>query len=358
MYKVISANRSSKREPKNWRIFEKEAVEKHFGEVIDCDGEDGCSVLETYKKHKDSVEYIRWYPDPELMNKSEYDGMVDQSDEIGDVPYLVNSAHGFKSVQCKDAAFGSWRKNNVSCPDFFVFETYEDFKERLEASSFTYPVLIRVNDSVAGNHTKLIESEKSFEESRVEILKYKDHSSGIDTKLMCVEFLDTIDKELDVNVSFRIHATSRDVISGYARVVSSKDWLAITAGKFNIKDIDKWIYYNRVCEKICKDYKEEICKSISSLGLNMQGVDVVIDQKKEKISFLEVQPTYASGYPMIGYCGYYPPFFNPSEPSLVNFLLQNKSALEKEIPMYYNNWLDKNNHFDLMYKSLKNVWSQ
>ena len=29
------------------------------------------------------------------------------------------------------------------------------------------------------------------------------------------------------------------------------------------------------------------------------------------------------------------------------------SVLEKEIPMYYNNWLDKNNHFDLVYKELK-----
>ena len=34
MYKVISANRSSKREPKNWRIFEKEAVEKHYNQAI------------------------------------------------------------------------------------------------------------------------------------------------------------------------------------------------------------------------------------------------------------------------------------------------------------------------------------
>ena len=245
----------------------------------------------------------------------------------------------------------------MSCPDFFVFDTCQEFKQGLEDSDFTYPVLIRVNDSVAGNHTKLIKCEKDFEQNKLEILKYKSHSSGIDTKLMCVEFLDTVDDDLDVNVSFRIHATSKDVISGYARVVPSKDWLAITAGKFDIKNIEKWIYYNRVCEKICKDHKEEICKSVSSLSLNMQGVDVVIDQKRQKISFLEVQPTYASGYPMIGYCGYHPPFYNPSEPSLVNFLLQNKTILEKEIPMYYNNWLDKKNHFDLMYKSLKNVWS-
>ena len=74
--------------------------------------------------------------------------------------------------------------------------------------------------------------------------------------------------------------------------------------------------------------------------------------------FLEVQPTYASGYPQEGYCGYVKPFYNPSDPNLVKFLVDNKSSLIKEIPMYYNNWLDKQNHFDMVYKELyEYVWS-
>lgn len=40
MYQVISANRSPKRAPKNWRIFEKESLEKYFGKVIDKDSKE------------------------------------------------------------------------------------------------------------------------------------------------------------------------------------------------------------------------------------------------------------------------------------------------------------------------------
>ena len=40
MYKVISANRAPKKTNKNWRIFEKEMMEKHFGKVLNVNGED------------------------------------------------------------------------------------------------------------------------------------------------------------------------------------------------------------------------------------------------------------------------------------------------------------------------------
>ena len=104
---------------------------------------------------------------------------------------------------------------------------------------------------------------------------------------------------------------------------------------------------------IIKENEEEIVRAVHVLGLNHQGVDLVVDQTNNKVCFLEVQPTYASGYPQEGYCGYVKPFYNPSDSYLVKFLVDNKDSLIKEIPMYYNNWLDKNNHFDLVYKELK-----
>ena len=76
MYKVISANRAPNRANKNWRIFEKEALERYFGKVLDVNGEDSKSVLNAFNEHKDTIEYIRWYPDPELMTLNEYNGMV------------------------------------------------------------------------------------------------------------------------------------------------------------------------------------------------------------------------------------------------------------------------------------------
>ena len=53
MYSVISANRGISKLNKNWRVFEKEMLEKHFGKVLDVDGEDGQSVLKEYEKHKE-----------------------------------------------------------------------------------------------------------------------------------------------------------------------------------------------------------------------------------------------------------------------------------------------------------------
>ena len=225
----------------------------------------------------------------------------------------------------------------------------------MENAAFTFPFLVRANDSVAGDHTFLVRDKSQIENAVKLSLDNLKNFNGIDSKAICVEFINTIDKDRDVNFSFRIHATSSDVISGYGRVVSSSDWLAITAGKFSMKNMDNWIYYNALCEKICIKYKKEICKAVESLGLNMQGVDVVIDQDKGKPCFLEVQPTYASGYPQEGFCGYFKPFYNPSNPDLVNYLIKEKDSLITQIPMYYNNWLDKKNHFDLMYRSLKNL---
>ena len=82
MYKVISANRSSHKAPKNWRVFEQENLEKHFGRVLNVDGEDGYSVLDAHKKYKDTLEYIRWYPCPETCNSQEYTGILLQDKEI------------------------------------------------------------------------------------------------------------------------------------------------------------------------------------------------------------------------------------------------------------------------------------
>ena len=87
------------------------------------------------------------------------------------------------------------------------------------------------------------------------------------------------------------------------------------------------------------------------------GTIAVVADSNE-LYFLEVQPTYATGFSKVGYCGYFPPFYNPSDPELVKFILQNKSELEQKIPLYYFNWLDKNNHFKEVFKELKrHVWS-
>ena len=58
MYRFISPNKSPNRKTKNWRVFEREAVEKHFGRVIDCNGENGHSVLDTYFTQESASELM------------------------------------------------------------------------------------------------------------------------------------------------------------------------------------------------------------------------------------------------------------------------------------------------------------
>jgi len=99
-------------------------------------------------------------------------------------------------------------------------------------------------------------------------------------------------------------------------------------------------------------FSKEIVEAVHSLELNHQGVDAIYDFDNDKLCFLEVQPTYASGYPN-GMGSYRPPFYNPYDKTLVNYLVENEAELIKLFPRYYNNWLDKNNHFNLVYKNLK-----
>ena len=350
MYKVIAANRGPQKAPKNWRVFEKESMERHFGPVLDVNGEDGHSVLEAYEKYKDTLEYIRWYPCPETCNQDEYNGILQQDSQI-DLKYLTNSAEGFLAVQSKEVCFDRWKKAGVNCPDFFSFENKEDFHNKLSESGIQYPFLIRVNNSVGGKDTTIVRQESEIENALNLTENQNQNRVGINRKMMCVQFINTIHK--DVNVSYRIHVSGNKVISGYGRVVSKDNWLAITAGSFRPEQVNNWVYFNKLCQEMMVEKEEEIVKSVHALGLNHQGVDLVVDEDKKELCFLEVQPTYASGYPSVGFCGYYPPFYNPSDPNLVRFLQDNANVLEKEIPMYYHNWLDKQNHFDLVYTELK-----
>lgn len=397
LYKVISASRGpNKNMRKNWRIFEKEALEKYFGPVLDVPCDDGHSILDAFKNHNDSIKYIRWYADPELTNKYEYEGMIKQNNEIGNLDYITSSVPGFVNVQSKEICFKTWEENNIRCPKSFVFESNKDFYQKFKKNKFKFPVLLRINNSVAGEHSYLIgqKSRKLFDfkpinfynelktgpysfssllnntimESRFVNSKTKlDHyldrldndweefkrdKRGIETKKMCVELIDTVDRKRNVNISFRVHVSGDKVISGYARTSNPDDWVAIM-GKFDKKMSESWLYYNKLCEKLCVEREEEICQAVHVLGLNHQGVDFVLNQNNNEIYFLEVQPTYATGYTKDGYGDYNPPFFNPSYPKLVKYLIEERDYLESQIPRYYSNWLDKENHFDLVYKCLR-----
>lgn len=353
MYTVISANRSSKKANKNWRIYEKKYLEKYFGKVIDVDGEDGISVLNAYKKYQNSIKYIRWYPCPEDITSEEFEGILDQKNVIGDLPYICSSAKGVIYSQCKDKAFEKWKENNIPIPKFFTFLSKDEFISKYEKSDIEFPFLIRLNNGVAGYDSFKVNSKKELDERLPKILDLLSKDvKCIELKCICVELIDAIDKEYNVNHSFRIHVSGNRVISGYGRVSDPNDWVAIS-GKFSKNIQNAWIEYNLKCERLMNEYEDLIVKSVKSLEQNIQGVDIIFD-RNEKPIFLEVQPTYASGYPFFSHPSqpYKRPFFNPYQKELVKFIKKNKSFLAKNCPRYYFNWLDKKNHFHLVYKTL------
>ena len=221
-----------------------------------------------------------------------------------------------------------------------------------------YPFLLRVNNSVGGFYTYKVDDESMLDNCLskldTDFEKYVNPNVRIQTVKMCVKMVNSVAN--GVNTSYRIHVAGDRVISGYARVVDESEWCAITAGKFKMEHINNFVAYNKLCETIMTEYESHICQAVHLLGLNHQGVDVIIDQDTNELCFLEVQPTYASGYPPetgVGVGTYKPPFWNPADDGLIKFLQENRNKLENHLPRYYHNWLDKKNHFDLVYKSLK-----
>ena len=188
-----------------------------------------------------------------------------------------------------------------------------------------------------------IESEQYF--NQIEDI-YKTHYSKYSTtNKICVDYIDTKTPE-NYNLSYRIIVAGNKIITGYARLSQFNDWVAIT-GKFKPEMAEDFVKYQKRCEEICKTYEHEIINSVHSLGLDLQGVDVIEDNQGN-IYILEVQPGFSCGYPEWG-----GPFYNPRYPELVKFLTNNEDRLKKEIPFYYNNWLDKNVLFNKVFTNLK-----
>ena len=331
---IISAGRSFKRTwKKNWRVFEREACQKYFGEIIDVNCEDGYSVVSSYNKFH--PQYIRWYPDPELTTLKEWDSMAVQANEC-DVKH-INHPKGFDQVQCKEKAFEVWQKNGIKVP-------YWGYNQ---CDIVDYPILVRLNDDVAGGSTILVTTPE-------ELIWVEDPDTGrIGTRMIWVEFVNT--EWRGHKRSFRIHVAGDKIISGYARI--GQDWCVVTKGFKPSMERD-WVDAQKDCERLIQLHGEEIIRSVKVLGLNMEGVDIIIAKDDDTLTpiFLEVQPTYASGYSHIGYANYYPPYWNPSpilHPELVQFITNNITMLKREIPRYCDYWLDKRNHFDAVYKALR-----
>jgi len=315
-----------------WRPYELEAAKKHLGE-------------ETVFS---DAEYFVWRHNTECVSPS----VFSQSQQIEEqykliVPNgkIINPMSSYKYTNNKDACFDVWKENKISIPRFFTYKNREEFEKK----KFDYPFLIRLNDGVTGEDTYLIENKEQLEECFPKVEQAYKLKNRINTEKICVEFIDT---SIDggYKTSYRIIVAGNQVIVGYARV--SDDWLAITK-QFTNEKKPYFVEQNKRLNKIIKDNHDEIVRSVRVLGLHHVGIDAITD-KNNKLYFLELQPFYFSGRPYNHPNPTSPPYWNPYKPQeLVDWLTKEKNNLSHEIPLYYENWLNKQNHFDLCYKSLK-----
>ena len=321
-----------------WRVFEKKYLEKHFGEITNL------TIGSEYSKEELSkFEYAIWRPNTEESKPWEVKWMIDLCNNMPNTKH-INSPKSFINYHAKDSCFNVWKAKNIPHPKYITYDNHKDFSRDL---NFKTPFLIRLNNMCSGRGSYLINNQSDLND-KFNVLE-SEHVNQKErfptTKKMCVEFIDAKTSE-GYNLSYRIIVSGNSIVTGYARLSTANDWVAIT-GKFKTEMSGDFVKYQKRCEKICKDYHEQIVNSVHSLGLDLQGVDLIEDSKGN-IYILEVQPGFSCGYEEWG-----GPFYNPNYPELVKFLVEHKDRLEKEIPFYYFNWLNKETLFNKVFQNLK-----
>lgn len=332
-----------------WRVFELESCQKYFGLSMDGRPED----MNVAAIHRCGAKTVVWKLHTEATDETLWKHCCSVASQLSMKGIKhINNPCNWLACHSKEEAFRIWRQLGIPCPQWFEFRDVGDF---LAKRSIEYPLLLRLNNSTSGWFSYLVhndqEARNCWPKLQAAFSYCHDGSTNTGTrrKFIAVQFIPTTRPE-KVNLSFRIIVAGNIVVTGYARLGPAADWIAIT-NRFEPGMEELFIHYQKVCQRFCEDNAALIVKAVKVLGLNFQGVDVILDQQDHPY-FLEVQPGFSVGYAEVK--SWKPPFYNPSQPeALVRFLRDNLGRLQREIPMYANSWLDKHTMFDRSYQALK-----
>jgi len=330
-----------------WRVFELECCQKYFGlerdttpekvsaqDIINCGSE-----FVFWKLHTEST-------DPNQLAKCQ-----NVASSLPTVKHINDPRH-WLACHAKEKAFQIWKNRGIPCPQWFEFSDKASF---LANQWFDYPMIVRLNNSTSGWFSYLCNDDQqamqAIQELQSKGMSYNHDgipNTGVGRKMIAVKYIKTTRPE-NVNMSFRIIVAGNRVVTGYARLGPASDWIAIT-NRFEKWMEEPFLKYQKLCQKFCEENESLIVKSVSSLGLNFQGVDVILDQQ-DNPWFIEVQPGFSVGYADLK--SWLPPYYNPSKPrELVDFLLRNTDRIKSECPLYAR-WLDKYSMFDTAFAALK-----
>jgi glutathione synthase/RimK-type ligase-like ATP-grasp enzyme len=323
----------------NWRVFEKEELESAFGPVIDLSLGDIESTKEVAAiATKDTV--IFWRLNSDEITKKELSLAMAQRSILKGLK-MINDPSGHLHIHAKESAFQVWEENGINTPSFQVINEKQEIV-------LDFPYLIRVNNQVTGKDSFLVRDKVELDRAWPILLSsyYASVRSKPFTKMIAVEFIDAKKEEGKYNLSYRIIVAGDKVVTGYARLSEATDWVAIT-GKFKKSMGSLFLKYQERCNDMINRNHDKIVSAVKSLGMNLQGVDIIEDQSG-KIYFLECQPGFSTGY-----SHWPPPFYNPYQSELVEFILENRDQFASRCPIYHDYWLDKRKLFKEVFKSIK-----
>lgn len=335
-----------------WRPHERETAKKYFGGVHDV------GIYDIHKEVPAGITAIRWWLDTEETSNQTANHCAEWDELLPAYVPQINPFKRFAVEHSKIACFEAWQSLKIRVPNWVKFETMDELVSGMYYAAIVGKYLLRLDNSVAGYDSWLLEYGPNMHDdvkvqdvlNKLNIAQREHARTRLGSNKMCVEYIDTSNDIYNVNVSYRIIVAGNEIITGYARVSSKDDWVAIT-NKFDESMANTWLTYNKNCHRIMAEHHDEIVNAVQLLGLDHQGIDIIQDGQTGKLYFLEVQPTYDAGF--VGRGNYKPPYYSPYNPALLEFINDNWALLKREIPLYINNWLNKYIHFDLCYKAIK-----
>lgn len=327
------------------RVFEEKNLQLVFGDVVLCSPE---RCLEVVKAT--GARYVYWRPDTEKTNGTRWSYYCKIAKELDGLGIKhINHPDNLPFAQNKAVCFKRWFTEVIPTPDYFIYNSKERYYGGLNDYYIKPPFLVRLSNDNTGRSSVLVLHNSEIKSAFNQVESWASNPAfggGITTNKLVVKFYPTNEPRYEYNYSYRIIVAADKVVAGYARVsrydpTKRDSWVAIT-GKFSKHDGPAWFHYNRKCQEFMEENNDLIIQSVKCLGLNFQGVDVIIDRETQEPLFLEVQPGFSVGYP--NHPGWGLPYYNPSYPELVKFIKDNIEQIQEVLPLY-TIWLDKDKMF-------------
>ena len=282
---------------------------------------------------------------PEHTNDKQRHLIEERLKNIRGKKSIINDISIFNNYDCKDIAFGIWKGQGISCPDYLTIEL-EDAKNDLDQiirkiSKFLSQyekIFLRTNNETASlgmltltNSTTKDEIKKSLVPLINRCEKHQLERSA--TRLMIVEFFQQHRSDQYADL-YRVHVLFGKIISYYA--VTNKEDIFHNID-MTMKEIDRFIMLNEQLPKIISLIEPEILKAVASLGCNLGAIEFFIENNKP--IFIELNPMWGGHASIKGF----------GDKPMQSYLIDNRVALEERIPNIYN-FMDYRPYYKRLYE--------